>query len=175
MDAATPNQLLGWWIQITWCFPAFIVPSVLATSQTMTEPPPVQSLNLKIVKYKTRLTLSEKAATVQEKVLMTFLKKNNLENYCSRLLYEIFSLYSCKQNTKKWGVTQYLFTAQHHTVSDKRREAHQTYPFMIWVLTGSTFGFSGADLAATGGSHTNWEASKRRTLCIIHPPHRKRL
>lgn len=64
MDAATPNQLLGWWIQITWCFPAFIVPS-----------PPVQSLNLKIVKYKTRLTLSEKAATVQEKVLKDFLKK----------------------------------------------------------------------------------------------------
>lgn len=122
MDAATPNQLLGWWIQITWYFPAFIVPSVLATSQTMTEPPPVQSLNLKIVKYKTRLTLSEKAATVQEKVLKDFLKKkNNLENYCSRLLYEIFSLYSCKQNTKKWGVTQYLFTAQHHTVSDIRR------------------------------------------------------
>lgn len=102
MDAATPNQLLGWWIQITWYFPAFIVPSVLATSQTMTEPPPVQSLNLKIVKYKTRLTLSEKAATVQEKVLKDFLKKkNNLENYCSKLLYEIFSLYSCKQNTKK--------------------------------------------------------------------------
>lgn len=75
MDAATPNQLLGWWIQITWCFPAFIVPSVLATSQTMTEPPPVQSLNLKIVKYKTRLTLSEKAVTVQEKVLKDFLKK----------------------------------------------------------------------------------------------------
>lgn len=101
MDAATPNQLLGWWIQITWYFPAFIVPSVLATSQTMTEPPPVQSLNLKIVRYKTRLTLSEKAATVQEKVLKDFLKKKNLENYCLRLLYEIFSLYSCKQNTKK--------------------------------------------------------------------------
>lgn len=77
MDAATPNQLLGWWIQITWYFPAFIVPSVLATSQTMTEPPPVQSLNLKIVKYKTRLTLSEKAATFHKKVLKDFLKKKN--------------------------------------------------------------------------------------------------